>query len=160
MSARLTNHLLASLLAIAITSCAGHISDIDIDTDSGESLPAVSDEPDTLILPKRPTMSQPTTSYTNEGQQRILRLINVLSGHEITGRAPSDLARETDCTASTITRDLANLKEAGFAEVVPETGCWRLSPQLVQIAIRHMAALDRAAQRLEEVRSRFSRSTA
>lgn len=149
MSARLTNHLCASLLAIAMASCGGHISD----TDNGDFRPAVPDAPDTLILPRKPM-----TTYTNEGQQRVLRLINTLAGHEITGRAPSDLARETNCTASTITRDLANLKEAGFAEVVPETGCWRLSPQIVQIAIRHMGALDRATQRLEEVRSRFSRS--
>lgn len=136
MSTRLTNRLCASLLAIAMTSCGGHISDTD-----------------TLILPRKPM-----TTYTNEGQQRVLRLINTLAGHEITGRAPSDLARETNCTASTITRDLANLKEAGFAECVPETGYWRLSPQIVQISIRHMVALDRAVARLAEIRARFSRS--
>lgn len=155
MTRRLTNHLIAAALAIAMASCGGHIDD----SDNGDLRPAVPDQPDTLILPRHQTMTNPT-SYTNEGQQRVLRLINALSGHEITGRAPSDLARETECTASTITRDLANLKEAGFAEVVPETGLWRLAPQIVQIAIRHMTALDRAQSRLEEVRGRFSRSAA
>lgn len=151
MNRRLDHRMAACLLAIAATSCGGQIPD------EPELQPAIpADQPTKRFTPI--LMTAPTTTYTNEGQQRILRLINTLSGHEITGRAPSDLARETDCTASTITRDLANLKEAGFAEVVPETGCWRLSPQIVQIAIRHMSALDRAAQRLEEVRGRFSRS--
>lgn len=100
-----------------------------------------------------------SSPYTHDGQQRILRLINVLAGHEVTGITPTEIARQTQTTPSTVTRDLANLQEAGFAEPVPETGRWRLSPQIVQIAIRHMTALDRAQSRLDEVRNRFSRNT-
>lgn len=98
------------------------------------------------------------TDYTNEGQQRILRLVTLLAGNEITGLAPTDIARLQGCNASMVTRDLDNLRTAGFAEVVPETQRWRLAPTIVQIAIKHMAALDRAEQRLAETRNRFSRS--
>lgn len=98
------------------------------------------------------------TTYTHEGQQRLLRLVMLLAGHEITGLAPADIAKQQDCNASAVTRDLNNLLEAGWAEQVPETGRWRLAPLVVQIAIRHMAALDRAQTRLDETRNRFSRS--
>jgi len=96
--------------------------------------------------------------YAHDGQQRLLKLITLLAGHEITGMAPSDIARQQGCSASVVTRDLANLQIAGFGEQVPETGRWRLSPQIVQIALKHMQALDRAEQRLADVRSRFSRT--
>lgn len=96
--------------------------------------------------------------YANEGQQRILKLLQCLAGNEITGLLPGEIARMQDCSASLVTRDLANLQLAGYAEQQPETGRWRLAPELVQIALKHMAALDRAQTRLDETRSRFSRS--
>jgi DNA-binding IclR family transcriptional regulator len=98
------------------------------------------------------------SDYTNSSQQRILRLVLLLAGHEITGLAPADIARQQQCDAPLVTRDLANLREAGFAEQVPETGRWRLSPQVVQIALRHMTALDHAETRLAETRNRYSRT--
>lgn len=99
-----------------------------------------------------------TTDYTNEGQQRILRLLNVLAGHEVTGLPPSQIAQLQECSPSLVTRDLANLQLAGFAEQVPDTNYWRLAPQVVQISIKHATAMQRAETRLEEVRNRFSRS--
>lgn len=98
------------------------------------------------------------SAYTHEGQQRILSLVMLLAGHEITGLAPAEIAKQQSCLPSVVTRDLANLAEAGWAEKVPETGRWRLAPQVVQIAIRHAAALDRAQGRLDEIRNRFSRT--
>lgn len=98
--------------------------------------------------------------YTNASQQRILGAIKALAGHEITGVAPAVLARELGCTAACITRDMDNLRTAGLAEQVPETGRWRLGPSVVQIALAHMSALDRAERRLDEVRGRYSRSAA
>lgn len=100
-----------------------------------------------------------STPYSNEAQLRILKLTMLLAGHEITGMAPADIAREQGCSASMVTRDMANLVEAGYAEQVPETGRWRLAPQVVQIAVRHMVALDRAAQRMDEVRQRYGAGT-
>ena len=105
------------------------------------------------------TLAAPAdTPYRNESQQRILTTLQILAGHEITGIAPSDIARQLECTASNTTRDLANLRLAGLAEQVPETGRWRLGPSVVQIALKHMTALERAQARLDEVRQRFSRS--
>lgn len=98
------------------------------------------------------------SDYTNESQQRILRLLKLLAGNEITGLAPADIARQQGCSAPIVTRDLDNLRTAGLAEKVPETDRWRLAPEIVQIATRHMAALDRAEQRLDETRNRYSRT--
>jgi DNA-binding IclR family transcriptional regulator len=98
------------------------------------------------------------SDYTNDAQQRILRLVLVLAGNEITGLKPSEIAQLNQCKPPMVTRDLANLREAGLAELVPETDRWRLAPQVVQIALKHMAALERAETRLAETRNRYSRS--
>lgn len=98
------------------------------------------------------------TPYTNDGQQRILRLLRNMAGHEITGISPGQLAAIQECSPALITRDLANLKQAGFAEQVPETQLWRLAPELVQISLAHGAAMSKAQKRLDEVQQRFSKS--
>lgn len=149
----------AALIAVAaaglVAACGGGRDD------DAPSMPTVPTDTTPQRRPLDRTPSYPTTTmatdYTHAGQQRILRLINVLAGHEITGISPADISAETKVLPSTVTRDLDNLRSAGFAEQVPETGRWRLSPQMVQIALRHMTALDRAQSRLDEVRNRFSR---
>lgn len=98
------------------------------------------------------------TKYTSDGQQRLLALIRVLAGNEVHGLAPGEIARAQDCAPSVVTRDLANLREAGFAEQIAETGRWRLGPALVQIAHAHQREMDKAERRLAETRQRFSRS--
>lgn len=103
-------------------------------------------------------MSQEYSKYAHDGQQRVLRLISALAGHELLGAAPGDLAKAQDCSPSLITKDLANLALAGFAEHVPATGRWRLSPHIVQIALKHMTALDHAEKTLADTRNRYSRS--
>ena len=97
--------------------------------------------------------------YLNDAQQRLLQLIVCLSGNEIEGLAPSEIARLQGCSPSQVTRDLANLKHMGWAEQLPHTGRWRLGPEIVQVALRHMVVLDRAARRLDEIKNRFSRGT-
>lgn len=93
--------------------------------------------------------------YINAAQQRVLALVLRLAGHEIDGIAPGELAAAVRTSPSNITRDLANLKEAGFAECL-ETGRWRLSPRIVQISLAHGKAIADASDRLAEVRQRFS----
>ena len=100
-------------------------------------------------------MSDDGDKYISDAQQRILRLIVTLAGHEIEGLAPGDIAKHQVCNPSQVTRDLANLKRFGWAEQLPATGRWRLGPDIVRIATRHMTALDRAERRLQEIRSRF-----
>jgi len=96
--------------------------------------------------------------YKSESQQRIIKVMFILAGHEINGLAPGEIAKALSETPSKITRALANLKIAGVAEQLLETERWRLTPKLVQVAIAHMNALDKAESKLNEVRNRFSRT--
>lgn len=97
-------------------------------------------------------------AYTCEPQQRLLRLLLVLAGNEVDGLPPGEIAKLQSCSASLVTRDLANLAEGGFAERVPANGHWRLSPVLVQIANRYVLNLERASARLAETTQRYTRS--
>lgn len=97
--------------------------------------------------------------YISEQQQRLLRLIQCLAGNEIEGLAPGDIAKLNACAPSQVTRDLANLKAFGWAEQLPTTNRWRLGPDIVRIATRHMTALDRADKRLGEIKSRYGANT-
>jgi DNA-binding IclR family transcriptional regulator len=94
------------------------------------------------------------TAYINTAQQRILRLMLTLFGDVINGLAPGLLAKEIDCPPSAITRDLANLAEAGLAERL-ETGAWRLTPRLPRQAVKVFAALHAAERRLGEAKHRY-----
>lgn len=98
-----------------------------------------------------------SAKYISEQQQRLLKLILTLAGNEVEGLAPGEIAKLVACAPSQVTRDLANLKHAGWAEQTT-TGRWRLGPMPVQMAMRHMTALDRAESRLNEIKNRFSRS--
>lgn len=97
-------------------------------------------------------------SYTNAAQQRILRLVSTLAGNEIVGLAPAEIARLQKCSAPMVTRDLANLAEAGLAELVPETSRWRLTPVLIQLSFAYMTNVERAGKRLDETTNRYTRS--
>ena len=102
-------------------------------------------------------MADDGSKYISDSQQRILQLIRTLAGHEIEGLAPSQVATLQSCSPSQVTRDLANLRHAGWAEQIPTTSRWRLGPTPVQIALRHSHALNRAQARLDEITQRFSR---
>ena len=94
--------------------------------------------------------------YLSDHLQSLLRVLDALFGHEVNGLLPGDLAKKAECTASQVTRIVANLRHAGWAETVPDTGRIRLGPKPVQGALKHMADLDRAERRLAETRQRFS----
>jgi len=66
------------------------------------------------------------------------------------------LAQALHTSASNVTRDLANLKEAGLAEeVMPNR--WRLTPRVVQISLAAQVAFAKAQDKLQEAQQRFSR---
>lgn len=104
-------------------------------------------------------MSDDPNKYISDAQQRILGLIRNLAGRELEGLAPNQVATLQDCSPSQVTRDLANLKHAGWAEQIPTTGRWRLGPAPVQIGLAHMTALDRAQRKLDELKQRFTLGT-
>lgn len=95
--------------------------------------------------------------YINAAQQRLLKAIVLLAGNEFSGLAPSDLAKALGTNPSNVTRDLANLKEAGLAEQLPDTGRWRLGPKLVQIALAFSDHMSRATSRIDEMQQRYTR---
>lgn len=97
------------------------------------------------------------SDYDSPAQQRILRALVVLAGNEFQGLAPGELAKALGVNPSTATRDLHNLREAGFAEQIQETNRWRLGPKPVQIALAFSTALSRARSRLDEITNRYSR---
>ena len=97
-------------------------------------------------------------NYISAHQQRLLTLIRVLAGNEIEGLSPSEIAKLAECQPPQVTKDLANLKHVGWAEQLPTTGRWRLGPEIVQIATRHMTALSKARSRLDETTNRYSRT--
>lgn len=98
------------------------------------------------------------TDYTNAAQQRILQLQLALFGDVVHGYPPSKLAEVLNVSASTITRDLDNLRTAGLAERDEGTGNWRLTPRLPQQAIKVFNAIDAAQRRVDEARNRFTRN--
>lgn len=97
------------------------------------------------------------TDYTNEAQQRLMKVVIALFGDVIHGYPPSVLAKAVECSQSVITRDLDNLLTAGWVERDEGTGHWRLTPRLPQQAIKVFNALDTAQRRVDEARNRFTR---
>ncbi len=98
------------------------------------------------------------TDYTNEAQQRLMRVVIALFGDVIAGYAPSVLSKAMDCSQSVITRDLDNLRTAGWAERDEGTGHWRLTPRVPQQAIKVFNSIDTAQRRVDEARNRFTRN--
>lgn len=96
--------------------------------------------------------------YRNDAQQRLLKVITVLFGHVVNGLPPGAIAREVDCSAAVMTRDLANLSLAGLVEKDEASGCWRLTPRLPQQCFKVLAEIERADRRLAEVKNRFTRN--
>lgn len=98
-----------------------------------------------------------SADYTNDAQQRILKLVLVMFGDVVTGYPPSVLAQAIGSSASAMTRDLDNLATAGIAQRDEATGLWRLTPRLPQQAIKVWTAIDRAETRIAEAKSRFTK---
>lgn len=103
-------------------------------------------------------MNERATDYTNDGQQRILKLVLALFGDVVHGMTPSALARYVGCSPAVMTRDLYNLHLAGLADRDESTGAWRLTPRLPQQAIKVWMAIDAAEKRLQEAKNRFNRN--
>ena len=71
-----------------------------------------------------------STDYINAAQQRLLQLIDLLAGHELQGLAPSEIAKALSCTAPMVTRDMANLQAAGWAEKTPKGDGFRFKVEI------------------------------
>ena len=97
-------------------------------------------------------MSQP--NYTSTTQQRGYRTLKALFGHEVTGIASNDLAKQLSTSSDRVFKDLKNLEEAGLAEQLPNKN-WRISPMLGKDSFRILNNINAMARRLDETAKRF-----
>lgn len=98
------------------------------------------------------------TDYTNTSQQRLLRVILALGGHECEGVTPGEIAAAVQAHPAQITRDLWNLREGGFAEQIEATGRWRLGPRPIQIFCAFADGVALRQRQLDETRQRYTRN--
>lgn len=98
-----------------------------------------------------------TEKYKSESQQRILSVLMILAGHELTGLEPSAIAKGLTAKPSAVTRDLTNLQIAGLAERL-DNGNWRLTPKIVQISVAFGDTLNRARHKIDEIQQRYTRT--
>ena len=81
-----------------------------------------------------------------------------LAGHEVDGLRPGQIATAAGVSPATVTRDLKTLADEGLVELVPGLADrWRLGPKVIQIALAHLQGIDRATERVVEVKQRYSR---
>ena len=95
--------------------------------------------------------------YINAAQQRALRTLLILAEHDLDGLTPGEIARQLDTLPSNTTRDLANLRLAGLAEMLTN-GRWRITPRVAELAQTLQRNLDKARQRLDDTQRRYSRA--
>ncbi len=93
---------------------------------------------------------------TSQSAGKVLDVLNVLLGNFAHGLTPTDLVKATGLSASNITRYVATLEAAGFAERIPETGRIRPSSRLAQHAVSILRSLDSARQRIDEMTNRLT----
>lgn len=94
------------------------------------------------------------TNYVSTSQQRVLKTLKALFGHEITGITSNDLAKQLNTSSDRVFKDLKNLEEAGLAEQLPNKN-WRIAPLLGREALKVMNALDTARRRIDEAYQRY-----
>lgn len=96
-----------------------------------------------------------TSDYHCASQQRILKVMLVLFGHELQGLSPSDVAKACGISGANATRDIANLVNAGVAERLPGSDRIRISPLLARKSVATLQAFDRARSELDALSTRY-----
>lgn len=99
-----------------------------------------------------------TADYTNDAQQRLLKVVMLLGEDVITGLAPAQIAKALNVPAPYVTRDLDNLRTAGWAIQQEETGRWLLGSKAGALGVKVMSSIDRAERKVAEARNRFTRN--
>lgn len=98
----------------------------------------------------------PVRNYSCASQQRLLKVLMCLFGHEIEGLAPGQVAHLAGVTAANATRDLWNLEEAGLVERLPQGDKVRISPALGRKALAVLHTFDRAQRNLTDLTNRYT----
>lgn len=95
--------------------------------------------------------------YENLAQQRILKTLLILFGHEVDGLSPSQIAKSIDSAPSVVTRDIYNMIEVGVVERLAHNDNLRITPRVGQKALAILTNIERATTRLEDTRNRYTR---
>ncbi|GGA95933.1 helix-turn-helix domain-containing protein [Agarivorans gilvus] len=97
------------------------------------------------------------SAYLSEQVQRTFAVVEALAGKELSGASPKELSRGLTLSPSHITRTLANLEHAGWAERCPNDETrWRLAAKPVQIANTVRDNLGREQQKLAQTIHNYS----
>lgn len=94
------------------------------------------------------------TKYECEAQQRLLKVVDALVGHEVDGVSAKDVAARTGTSSATAFRDLSNLQLGGWAEQL-EDGCWRLSVNAAKMLRRINDGINSALARVNTARRMY-----
>lgn len=92
--------------------------------------------------------------YINESQQRILRIIECLAGHEVGGLSPAEIRQRVDIAPGTLTRDLENLKHSGWIEPSP------LAPERLRLGVKPIKLAEQHKNGMSFWRTQLERTIA
>ncbi|MBD3816443.1 MAG: MarR family transcriptional regulator [Halothiobacillus sp.] len=96
------------------------------------------------------------TTGVNASALQVFRVLDVLMRHFAHGLTPGDLIKATGISGPNVTRYVATLEAAGYAERIPETGRIRPSVRFAQMAVTVMADIDRMSARVNEIKTRLT----
>jgi ArsR family transcriptional regulator len=102
------------------------------------------------------SLDKPTQYALPSPVAKVCNLIKLLSGNELMGLSPSEIAKGLDVAPSWVSVTLPALEaQTGFVERVADTNRWRLGIGLARIAIRVTTALHRNRQQLDDLSKRY-----
>lgn len=102
-------------------------------------------------------MSEPIPKPLAGNLRTAFELLRLLSGHEVLGLAPGEIAKGLNVSASWVSRTLPALAaETGFVERVEGTNRWRLGVPLVRIAITVSTELNKAKRQFDDLSARYA----
>lgn len=94
-------------------------------------------------------------TQTTKSATKVFAVLDALFRNFAHGYTPGELAKATGMSPSDITRYVATLVEAGYAERITDTDRIRVSVGLARKAIQIMQSLDAAERRIQETRNRL-----
>lgn len=94
--------------------------------------------------------------YTNAAQQRVLSILDALTGHELDGLTLTQIALITNSTLTQVIRDLYNLEIKGFVERDGEK--WRHGQKVMNMFRAYSASLNKSVERAAEGLLRVTRN--
>ena len=92
--------------------------------------------------------------YTNEAQQRILRLVHLLAGQEVHGLSLTEVAGGMGIAAPKAMRDLHNLEAAGWCRRM-HSGRWCLAAGAVRPLANIQAAVSRGRAEMDRIETEY-----